>query len=184
MKDNTALFVAFNGVGIALFVALTMCLQLPIFENYYLCLGYVVMMVYCYRYGAASGAIVGGLGVILYCLVTSGLRGMPGWTLGNVAIGIVCGMVFLRAKEIRSPMVRRSVMAITIILMTAVGILGIKSLTECILYGQPVAVRVAKNIYAFVADVVMMLVSILVCEVLDRKREGTETAKRNAEEAW
>lgn len=179
MKENTALFVAINGVGIALFVVLTMCLQVPVFENYYLCLGYVVMMVYCYRYGALSGTLVGSLGVILYCLVTSALRGMPGWTLGNIAIGIVCGMVFVKAKEISSPMVRRAVMAVTIVLMTAVGILGIKSITEGILYGQPIAIRVAKNIYAFIADAVMMLVSIPVCEVLDRRRGETGLVKSN-----
>ena len=183
MKDNTAKFAAFNGIGIALFVALTMCLQVPVFENYYLCLGYVVMMVYCYRYGAASGALVGSLGVILYCLVTSGLRGMPGWTLGNIAIGLVCGMVFIRAKEIRSPWRRRALMAVTIVVMTAIGILGIKSLTECVLYGQPMAVRMAKNIYAFVADVVMMIVSIPVCEVLDKRHDETGTVRKSTEEA-
>lgn len=169
---NTTRFITFNGIGIALFVVLTMCLQVPVFENYYLCLGYVVMMVYCCRYGAASGAIVGSLGVILYCVLTSGLRGMPGWTLGNLAIGIVCGLVFMRAKEISSVWMRRGLMVLTIVVMTAVGILVIKSLTECLLYAQPMAVRVAKNVYAFVADAVMMIVSIPVCEMLDRRKDN------------
>ena len=166
---NTTQFITLNGIGIAMFVVLTMCLQVPVFENYYLCLGYVVMMVYCYRYGAASGAIVGSIGVILYCLLTSGFRGMPGWTLGNLAIGIVCGFAFIRLREMPSPWARRALMAVVIVVMTAAGILGIKSLTESLLYAQPVIVRVAKNSYAFVADVVMMLVSIPVCEILDRR---------------
>ena len=169
---NTTQFITLNGIGIALFVVLTMCLQVPVFENYYLCLGYVVMMVYCYRYGAASGAIVGSLGVILYCVLTSGLRGMPGWTLGNLAIGIVCGLVFMRAKKLSPVWAGRGLMVLTIIVMTAVGILGIKSLTECLLYAQPVLVRVAKNSYAFVADVVMMIVSIPVCEMLGRRTDN------------
>ena len=42
-------------VGTALFVALSMCLQVPVFDNYYLCLGYVVMTVYCYSFGAGMG---------------------------------------------------------------------------------------------------------------------------------
>lgn len=169
MNDKTR-FITLNGIGIALFVVLTMCLQVPVFENYYLCLGYVVMMVYCYRYGAASGAIVGSLGVVLYCVLTSGLRGMPGWTIGNLAIGIVCGMAFMRIKKIESPWARRGLMALVIVVMTAIGILGLKSLTECLLYAQPMAVRMAKNSYAFVADVVMMIVSIPVCELLDRRK--------------
>lgn len=169
MNDKTR-FITLNGMGIALFVVLTMCLQVPVFENYYLCLGYVVMMVYCYRYGAASGAIVGSLGVVLYCVLTSGLRGMPGWTIGNLAIGIVCGMAFMRLKKLESPWLRRGLMVLVIVVMTAIGILGLKSLTECLLYAQPMAVRVAKNSYAFVADVVVMIVSIPVCELLDRRK--------------
>lgn len=68
--------------------------------------------------------------MILYCILTSGLRGMLGWTI---------------------------------------GILGIKSLTECFLYVQPMLVRVAKNSYAFVADIVVMIASIPICEMLEKK---------------
>ena len=171
MKDSTR-FITLNGIGIALFVALTMCVQVPVFENYYLCLGYVVMMVYCYRFGAASGAITGCLGVILYCVLTSGLRGMPGWTLGNLLIGLVCGAAFVRIKKTGSPWKRRALMAAVIVLATAAGILCVKSLTECLLYAQPMAVRMAKNSYAFVADVVVMLVSIPVCEILEGRKNN------------
>lgn len=83
-----------TAMGIALFVALSLCLQVPIFENYYLCLGYVVMAVYCYSFGTFSGAAVGSLGVILYCVITGGLRGMPGWCLGNLVIGILLSVTF------------------------------------------------------------------------------------------
>ncbi len=168
--ENRTQLITVNGIGIALFVVLTMCLQVPVFENYYLCLGYVVMMVYCYRYGAASGAIVGTLGVILYCVLTSGLRGMPGWAAGNLLIGLVCGAAFIRVKSIGSGWLRRSLMLMLIALTAAAGILGVKSLTECLLYAQPVTLRIAKNSYAFVADLVMMAVSIPVCEILERKR--------------
>ena len=85
-------------VGIALFAALSLCLQVPVFENYYLCLGYAVMAVYCWSFGAVSGAVVGTLGVVLYCLLISGLRGMPGWALGNAVIGILLGLTFRRTK--------------------------------------------------------------------------------------
>lgn len=167
---NTADFVAKTGIGIALFVVLTMCLQVPVFENYYLCLGYVVMMVYCYRYGALPGTIVGCMGVILYCVLTSGLRGMPGWTIGNLVIGIACGTAFIRLKKLETVRVRRALMVAVIVVATAVGILGLKSLTECLLYAQPMAVRVAKNSYAFIADVVMMIASIPVCELLEKRK--------------
>lgn len=66
--------IALLAVGIALFVVLSMCLQVPVFENYYLCLGYAVMAVYCYFFGTLAGTAVGFFGVILYCVVINGLR--------------------------------------------------------------------------------------------------------------
>ena len=38
---------------------------------------------------------------------------------------------------------------------------------ECVLYGQPFLFRAMKNMYAFIADVVMLLVSLPVCVKMD-----------------
>lgn len=76
--------ICINGIGIALFVVMTLCLQVPVFENYYLWLGYVAMAFFTYYLGTTSGVLVGTIGVFLYCLLTGGLRGMPGWILGNL----------------------------------------------------------------------------------------------------
>ena len=155
-------------VGIALFAALSLCLQVPVFENYYLCLGYAVMAVYCWSFGAVSGAVVGTLGVVLYCLLISGLRGMPGWALGNAVIGILLGLTFRRTKTGKNTVLKTAVNSIAILISTALGILVIKSLTESLLYAQPMLVRMGKNLYAFVADTVMLLVSLPICVVLDK----------------
>lgn len=151
--------------GIALFVVLSLCLQVPVFENYYLCLGYVVMAVYCCCFGTLAGTAVGFLGVILYCVLISGLRGMPGWTLGNLVIGIALGLTF-RATDRMKPALRWILLAAVIWTSTALGILVVKSLTECLLYSQPFLLRAAKNSYAFVADGVMLTLSIPICEAL------------------
>ncbi len=154
-------------VGIALFVALSMCLQVPVFENYYLCLGYVVMAVYCYSFGTLAGTVVGVFGVILYCLVISGLRGMPGWALGNVAIGLGLGTAFAGTRSVKSAPARYGLRIAAIVLSTAVGILGIKSLVDSIIRSQPFLVRVGMNIYAFVADAAVLILSLPICEKLD-----------------
>ena len=75
------------GMGIALFVVLSLCLQVPVFENYYLCLGYVAMAVYCYSVGTAEGTLVGVLGVILYCLV---IKILPSSSTGTTAAAPLC----------------------------------------------------------------------------------------------
>ena len=93
-------------VGIAMFVVLSLCLQVPVFENYYLCLGYVVMAVYCCSFGTLSGTVIGFFGVVLYCVVISGLRGMPGWSLGNIVIGIGLGSVFKAVRPLKSVLSR------------------------------------------------------------------------------
>ena len=160
--------IALLAVGTALFVALSMCLQVPVFDNYYLCLGYVVMAVYCYSFGTFSGTVAGTLGVVLYCLVINGLRGMPGWALGNVAIGICLGLMFRRTKQMKNAFAAVALNVTAVIAGTALGILGVKSLTECVLYAQPFLVRAGKNLAAFIADVVALAVSLPVCMVLDR----------------
>ena len=98
--------ITLTAIGTALFVALTLCLQVPVFENYYLCLGYVVMAVWCFSFGTFSGTVAGTLGVILYCLLTNGLRGMPGWALGNIVIGLFLGTAFRKGRRMNSRFLR------------------------------------------------------------------------------
>lgn len=156
-----------TAVGIALFAVLSLCLQVPVFENYYLCLGYVAMGVFCFSFGTASGTIVGVLGVVLYCLLTSGLRGMPGWALGNIPIGIGLGLTFARTKGMKSPVLRYVIRIAAVVLFTAIGILGVKSLVDSIIKAQPFTVRVGMNVYAFIADAAVLVISLPICELLD-----------------
>ncbi len=158
---------ALMAVGTALFVVLSLCLQVPVFENYYLCLGYVVMAVYCWSFGTLAGTVTGFFGVILYCLVISGLRGMPGWALGNVVIGLALGPCFRLTRRLQSPVLRSLIRIAVILASTALGILVVKSGTESLLYAQPFLVRAAKNSYAFVADAVVLIVSLPLCALLD-----------------
>ena len=98
--SNSTKKLALTAMGIALFVVFSLMLQVPVFENYYLCLGYAVMAVFCYCFGTWYGISVGFFGVILYCLVINGLRGMPGWALGNIVIAFLMGTGFRKAKSI------------------------------------------------------------------------------------
>ena len=166
MKTRDITFIA---VGIALFVALSMCLRVPVFENYYLCLGYIVMTVYIWCFKWYEGAVIGFFGVILYCVVISGLRGMPGWALGNIVIGAALGLCFKRTKPMKNRTLASAVEIAVIAASVALGILVVKSETESLLYTQPFLVRAAKNSYAFAADVFMLIVSLPICSILDRQ---------------
>ena len=146
-------------MGAALFVVLSLCLQVPVFENYYLCLGYIVMGVFCYYFGPVSGITVGTLGVCLYCLLISGLRGLPGWAIGNIVIGLLVGLACKLTINIKSKLIRQIILITTVIIATTIGILGLKSIVECLLYAQPFVLRVAKNMTAFIADIVVLGIS-------------------------
>lgn len=155
--------ISLMAMGIALFVVLSLCIQAPIFENYYLCLGYVVMAVYCYSFGVLGGVTTGFFGVILYCLITNGLRGMPGWALGNMVIGFGVGIVCLLTKNMKYVLFRHIIIGVSMVILTAVAMLGVKSAVECALYAQPFFLRTANNIYAFVADSFVLVFSLPIC---------------------
>lgn len=161
--------IVFPAVGIALFVALSMCLRVPVFENYYLCLGYVVMTVYIWSFKWYEGAIVGALGVVLYCIIGQlGFNGMPGWALGNVAIGLIIGLPLKLIKRLKSRALQMLLTAIAATIGTFVGILLIKSLIDSFIVDQPFVVRFGKNMTSFIADVFVIVISIPICVLVDK----------------
>ena len=162
-------WICVNAMGIALFVVLSMCLRVPVFQNYYLCLGYIVMTVYCYSIGATSGTLVGVLGTILYCILIGGLNGLLGWALGNVLIGIVLGSIFKVTKKIKNGFLEVLLLSIVTVIITAIGILVVKSIVDSLLFAEPFVFRVARNMSAFIADAFMIVASLPICKILDKQ---------------
>lgn len=159
--------ICINAMGIALFVVLSMCLRVPVFDNYYVCLGYVVMMVYLYLFGITSGTIVGCIGTILYCILINGLRGMPGWVLANAIIGIIVGITIKLLKN-KEGILHSIIVILSITISVFIGILIMKSLVENLLYSQPFSVRFITNLPAFISDVVTLILSIPFCLYLKK----------------
>lgn len=158
------------GLCVALFVTLSLCLRVSVFENYYLCLGYIVMYIALHMFGVVEGTFVGVIGTLLYCILISGLRGMPGWIAGNVLIGIILGLWLgwiKRLVAMKYTVVVDLCTALIILLATAVGILLVKSVVEVLLYGELFLIRIGNNIYAFVADVVVLVLSIPICRIIE-----------------
>lgn len=161
--------ITFPAAGIALFVVLSMCLRVPVFENYYLCLGYVVMTVYMWCFKWYEGAVVGFLGVILYCLIGElGFNGMPGWSVGNIVIGTIVGLSMRYIKKIRSKVLQVAVTAIVAVIATFIGIMLVKSVIDSFIVSQPVVIRMGKNLTSFIADAFVIVVSLPVCAVLEK----------------
>ncbi len=155
------------GILTALFVALSMCLRVPVFDNFYVCLGYIAMYMAMALYGITGGLVVGTLGTAIYCLLISGLRGLPGWLVGNVAISIILGLWMLITRDLRHNWKWNVATILIVILATAVGMLIFKPITEVILYAQPMWARIITNFPAFITDTIVLCGSIPLYKILE-----------------
>lgn len=175
IKDITYL-----AIGIALFVVLSMCLRVPVFENYYLCLGYVVMTVYIWNFKWYEGTIIGVLGVILYSWIGGlGFNGLPGWAAGNLVIGIILGFTLPLFKKLADKLIKDEnnakkkailvpLFIVAAIIATFIGIEIIKSFVDMFVVSQPFAVRFVKNFNSFIADAFVIVASVPVCLALEK----------------
>ena len=140
MKPYTRWITA-TAVGIALFTILSLVLRIPVFASghFYICLGYIVMGVYCYYFGIFSGTLIGVLGILFYCLITSSL-----------------GFVGSKTRGMKNEFLHQTILIGVGILSTAIGMLPVKSVYESLLSGLPFSVRVLANITGFITDAIVL----------------------------
>lgn len=143
------------GLGIALYVAISMTIKIPLVGHASLDLGYIVFAVYCYYFGSAIGATVGGVGCMLVSLLTSGWF-PPGWIAGNILIGLIVGTVGYR-KNISA--IKRVCIVVFAVFL---GIFCVKTAIECAIYSIPLAVKIPKSAVVFVTDAIVMSIGIWV----------------------
>lgn len=171
--------ITFLALGIALFTALSMCLRVPVFDNYYLCLGYIVMMVYIWCFKWYEGTIIGALGVILYCLIGGlGFNGMPGWAAGNIVIGLIIGITLKYIKKVRNKVLQVVLTAIAAVIATFIGIELVKSFIDSFVVSQPFSVRFVKNLTSFASDAFVIVVSLPICSIVEKYAKKLRYSKR------
>lgn len=151
--NKTTKKIALLGIFSALYVVLSFAMKIPLIAHIQTDFGYIAFGVGCAAIGAPA-FIIGVLGCLIVSLLTSGWVPI-GWMLGQVAIGIICGLVYKRSKS--------TLLCIVVtVLAVFVGIGGIKTVVECYLYSIPFAVKIPKNLIASIADCIPMIVGFLV----------------------
>lgn len=148
------------GVGIALYTVLGMSVNIPLIGHIQTDLGYVAFGAFLYLFGW-SATIIGIIGCLFESLIVSGWIPI-GWMAGQLAIGLICGIVYKRSDN-------KIVHILTTILAVFIGIGLIKTVIECSLYGIPFEVKFAKDMVAFVADVIPMLIGLFIGYRLDKE---------------
>lgn len=150
----------------ALYVVLSAFLKINIIGNIQIDLGYIAFAVALCEFGV-SGAIVGIAGCAIESILFSAYGFSISWVAANAVIGIGCGLWFGLFKRHVIPRI------VSVVLFSAIGLLGLKTVIECYLYSIPFAVKIPKNAVAFAVDAAVMIVGIFFHELL-RKRMGSE----------
>ena len=159
---NNTKKVAFLGMGIALYCVLGMIMNIPLLAGSHLQtdLGYVAFGTFLYLFGWPA-CIVGVIGCLFESLLTSGWVPL-GWMLGQLFIGITCGLIYKKSQH-------KWVWIVTTILSVFVGVGVIKTLVECLLYSIPIIVKFPKNFIAFIADTIPRLLGLWLGIYLEKR---------------
>ena len=154
--------IAMLGMLTALYVVLSAFLKFTLFGNIMVDLGYIAFAFALCMYGPL-GTVVGVIGCALESILFSAYGFSISWVAANLVIGLFCGFAF---KKTHSDIEKYLVTAAAV----AVGMIVVKTVIECALYGIPLAVKIPKNVVAFAADYVTMIMGIILYKILcDRK---------------
>ena len=155
--------IAYLGIGIALYVVLGMMVKIPLISHIQTDLGYIAFGVALYMLGPVA-CVVGIIGCLFESLLVTGWVPI-GWMVGQLAIGIICGIAYKRIKSI----------PVNILITIAAVFLGvgvIKTGIECVLYDIPLLVKFPKNLIATIADIIPMIAGyFLAVKYFDKPKE-------------
>ena len=171
--------ICLTALGIALYVALSMTMKIPVVGHIGLDLGYIVLAVYCWMFGSLTGGVVGAVGCSLVSILTSGWF-PPGWCVANLYIGLFCGWICGPSNHTKGNK-PRIVHYMSVIGAVILGVAVFKTLIECQLYGIPLEVKAPKNITAAVIDIITMCIGLYIAPIIERrsnppKSDGRGTA--------
>ena len=144
---------AMLGMLMALYVVLSAFLKFTIVGNIMVDLGYAAYAYALCLFGV-FGIPVGVVGCALESILYSAYGFSISWCAANLCIGLICGIGFSKTKNL-------TVRAAITIIAVAVGMIVVKTAIECCLYHIPLAVKIPKNIVAFVTDTVVMFIGLV-----------------------
>ena len=159
--------ITYLAMGIALYVVLGMMINIPIIGHIQTDFGYVAYGAFLSILGFPA-IIVGVLGCVIESLVLSGWFPI-GWAVGQLAIGLICGIAFKWIVKVKNVFLRYFAYIIIISLAVFIGIGLIKTVIECNLYGIPLQIKFLKDCVATVADIPPMIIGVAVADIINKR---------------
>jgi len=160
MKLNTK-NIAILGMLTALYVVLSAFLKFTLVGNIMVDLGYIAFTFALCMFGPA-GIIVGVLGCTLESILFSAYGFSISWCLANLTIGLICAWLLKNDMNIYAK-------CLIVVVAVAVGMLGVKTAVECLLYNIPLVVKLPKNAVAFAVDAVTMMIGLFFYQATRKK---------------
>ena len=157
--------IALLGIGIALYVVLGFMVKIPLISHIQTDLGYIAFGCLLYLVGWQA-CVVGIAGCLFESLIFSGWIPI-GWMVGQLIIGIICGLVYTKTRN-------TVLHVIATVIAVFIGIALVKTMIECTLYGIPLMIKLPKNLIAFIADTIPMLIGYFIAKRLPEKYKGVE----------
>lgn len=136
----------------ALYCVLSAMMKIPFIGAISLDLGYIALTTGCSMFGM-WGAFIGAIGCGLESILFSPYGFSISWFLANLIIGLGCGLVFTKTKNVWKRI-------FAILIFVGIGMLGIKTGIECWLYHIPFAIKIVKNLVAFAIDSFVMIIGL------------------------
>lgn len=161
MKENTrsdstrniTTIIAEVGIGIALYIALSMTASIPLIGSIRLDFGYIVFTAWLALFGW-WGIPVGVIGCFIKGWVFDGFIPIT-WTLGQIFVGVLCAYVFSRTNKIW-------IRIATILLSVFVGMVFVNQGLSSLMFNIPFSIKFVRGIVSFATDSAMMIVGLFI----------------------
>ena len=147
--------ITYLGMGIALYVVLSMTVKIPLINQIKTDFGYLAFGAFLNLFGM-EGTLVGVLG----CIIANSFVGSafpPGWVAGQLFIGLFCGYLLKKTDKLW-------LKALICVAGVFIGIAVIKTVIEVALFAIPFNIKIIRNLVAFVADSIPMVLGVIISD--------------------
>ncbi len=152
--------ISYLGIGIALYVVVSMLVKIPIVNRIKLDMGYIVFALYLNSFGV-SASIVGVAGCIIANMLSGGSFPIA-WAMGQLLVGLTMGSLFPKTEKLWLKILAG-------VIAVFLGIGALKTILEILMFRFPFWAKFSSNLAAVLADSIPFVIGILLTQKIKIK---------------